>query len=434
MMSAAPGLAAGFALTLLGSGATFAPTFSAAEFVDSVGVNTHLHHAGSFYDLHFEQVAPRLLAARITHVRDGASDLDGRFYPRDGAERFAALGRAGIRVTFIFRPWVSREFVAGWPARVAPAFEAYEAPNEFNLQKAVPWSETLRAWLPRFAQFIRDTPAVSHYPVLGPSIADLGGEPQRQLGDLSTNFDFGNLHKYYRAYPVTNDGYGAPGTAPCDQFRYGQLDYALCQARRISANKPLICTEAGYGSAGTPGRELSPGLQARYVTRMLLLHYAAGVRRTFLYQLADSGDDGGAHFGLLTADGAEKPAYRQLAALLGELAGPPLAAAPGPLPFTVVPMPTALRAMSFKKRDGTHRIVLWQEVASVDPRTSAPLLVPAQAVRLTLPANYRATSVIGFDADGRPAPRAVAPIRSIDLDVTDNPTLVRVVPIARENP
>jgi hypothetical protein len=420
---------------LLAASATAAiPTFSAGEFIDSVGVNTHLHHAGTFYDLHFEQMLSRLLAARITHVRDGATDLDGNFYPRDAAERFAALGRAGIRVTFIFRPWVSREFVTGWPARVAPAFEAYEAPNEFNLQTAVPWSKTLRDWLPRFAQYIREEPAVARYPIVGPSIADLGGEPQRQLGDLSAHFDYGNLHKYYRAYTVENAGYGAPGTAPCERLRYGQLGYALCQARRISADKPVICTEAGYGGAGTPGRELSPELQARYVTRLLLLHFAAGIRRTFLYQLADSGTDAGAHFGLLDEQGGEKPAYRQVAALMAELAGAPPDRSPAPLPATLASAPPALKAMAFGKGDGGYRLVLWQEVASADPRTSAPLPVASRQVQVSLPANYRFTGVLAFGTDGRATTRAVPASRTLDLDVTDNPTVVRVIPFAQEDP
>lgn len=421
-------------LLLATSATAEVPTYSAGEFVDSVGVNTHLHHVGSFYDLHFEQVVSRLLAARITHVRDGATDLDGSFYPRDAAERFAALGRAGIGVTFIFRPWVSREFVTGWPARVAPAFEAYEAPNEFNLQNAVPWSKTLRDWLPRFAQFIREDPAVARYPIVGPSIADLGGEPQRQLGDLSAYLDYGNLHKYYRAYTVDNSGYGAPGTVPCERLRYGQLGYALCQARRISADKPMVCTEAGYGSGATPGRELSPELQARYVSRLLLLHFEAGIRRTFIYQLADSGNDAGAHFGLLDAEGEEKPAYRQVAALLRELSGTRADPSPTPLPVSLAPAPPALKAMAFSMGDGSYRLVSWLEVPGADPRTSAPLPVAGQQVHLALPANYRFTAVVGFEADGRAQSRAVSARRMLDLDVTDNPTIVRVMPSAQEKP
>ena len=124
----------------------------------------------------------RLLAARIRHIRDGAMDQDGGFSERDRAERFRELGEAGIRVTFIFRPMVTREFVQGFPERVRPAFEAYELPNELNQQKNLPWAEALRVWMPMFAQYVRGDRESARYPILGPSIADLGGDPQRLLG------------------------------------------------------------------------------------------------------------------------------------------------------------------------------------------------------------------------------------------------------------
>src|SRR5688500_6117667 len=150
----------------------------AHQFVDSDGVNTHLRHARSFYDLHFDVLKQRLREAHITHIRDGAADLDGGFDERDRAERFRELGEAGIRVTFMFRPMVSREFVQGFPERVHPAFEAYELPNELNQQKSLPWPETLRVWMPLFAQYVRDDQRSARYPIIGPSIADLGGDPQ----------------------------------------------------------------------------------------------------------------------------------------------------------------------------------------------------------------------------------------------------------------
>ena len=60
---------AGFiALVLLAAnaGASTRPaaTFWAHEFTESVGMNTHLRHARSFYDVHFDLVKQRLLAAR----------------------------------------------------------------------------------------------------------------------------------------------------------------------------------------------------------------------------------------------------------------------------------------------------------------------------------------------------------------------------------
>ena len=218
--------------------ATPMKAYPAWAFVDSVGVNTHLRYGGTYYDTKFAELKQRLLAAHLMHIRDGAMDLNGEFYPRDAAARFAELGRAGIRATFVFRAMVPREFVQGWPARVAPAFEAYELPNEFNLQKSLPWVETLRIWLPLFANYVRGNPSATNYQIVGPSIADVGGFPFLALGDQQKNLDFGNLHKYYRAFNPGTVGYGSVGKPPCDQLRYGALAYAQCEVRRVSGAKP----------------------------------------------------------------------------------------------------------------------------------------------------------------------------------------------------
>jgi hypothetical protein len=405
------------------------PTFWAHQFVDSVGVNTHLRHARSFYDAHFDVLKERLLAAHIKHIRDGATDEDGGFSARDRAERFRELGEAGIRVTFMFRPMVSREFVQGFPERVRPAFEAYELPNELNQQKNLPWPEVLRVWMPMFAQYVRDGGSEdarrAPYPVIGPSIADLGGDPQKKLGDQQRTLDYGNLHKYYRAFNPGTDGYGRPGTPPCEAWRYGALPHALCQVRRISGDKPMVCTEAGYASNGPSARAVTPEIQARYIARMLMLHLKAGVVRTFVYQLADHGSDEGGAMGLLARDGAQKPAWRQLSALMNELNDRAGTGDPEPLDVGVDGEARNLESMMFAKSDGSYRLVLWLEVPSVDPKTARDLAVAAQIVTLKLPRDFRARRVMTFESSGEPRVQtlnAAAP----RLPVDDNLSIVDI--------
>jgi len=398
----------------------------AYEFTDSVGVNIHLRHARSFYDLEFARVKQLLLAARIRHVRDGAMDLNGGFFERDRAERFRELGEAGIRVTFIFRPMVTREFVQGFPERVQPAFEAYELPNELNQQQSVPWAEVLRAWMPVFAEYVRSGRDSSRYPILGPSIADLGGDPHLLLGDRSEDLDLGNLHKYYRAFPPSTSGYGRPGRPPCEAFRYGALPYAMCQVRRISANKPIICTEAGYPTKGTSARAVTPKIQARYLARMLMLHLKAGIPRTFIYQMADHGTDEGASMGLLDADGTEKPAWRLLRALLHEFDDGPTSSAPPSLDVTLSGQLENLETMLFAKRDGSYRLVLWLETPSYDPETGRELAVAPQEVLLTLPREFQIRSAMTFDESGAASRRRLAgSARRLNID--DSLSVVDIV-------
>jgi hypothetical protein len=422
------GFVAGALLCAAACVAQAAPTMSrwAYEFTDSVGMNIHLRHARSFYDLEFARVKQLLLAARIRHVRDGAMDLNGGFFERDRAERFRELGEAGIRVTFIFRPMVTREFVQGFPARVQPAFEAYELPNEFNLQQALPWAEVLREWMPVFAGYVRTGTESARHPILGPSIADLGGDPHLLLGDRSDDLDFGNLHKYYRAFPPSTSGYGRPGRPPCEAVRYGALPYAMCQVRRISAGKPIICTEAGYTTKGSAERSVTPEVQARYLARMLMLHLKAGIPRTFIYQMVDHGTDEGAGMGLLDADGAEKPAWRQLRALMHEFNDTrPNSAAPS-LDVSLSGELENLETLLFAKADRSYRLVLWLETPSYDPEAGRELDVAPQEVLLTLPREFQIRSVMTFDESGAATQRRLAG-SSRRLTIDDNLSIVEIV-------
>lgn len=425
MKSAACLLALSWMVAGAAQARTAVDTWWAHQFTDSVGVNTHLRHARSFYDTGFPLMKQRLLAARIVHIRDGAMDQDGVFFARDRAERFRELGEAGIRATFIFRPMVTREFVQGFPERVHPAFEAFELPNELNQQKSMPWAESLRMWMPMFAQYIRGSRETARYPIIGPSIADLGGDPHKLLGEQADELDFGNLHKYYRAFNPATMGYGRRGSPPCDAWRYGALPYALCQVRRISADKPIVCTEAGYASNGPSTRAVTPEIQARYIARMLMLHLKAGVVRTFVYQLADHGSDEGANMGLLDAEGGEKPAWRQLSAIMNELDDVPGKGAPPPLEIALEGELENLEAMLFAKVDGSYRLVLWLEAPGIDPKLAKLLDVPAQQVALTLPAQFRARRLMTFEPSGAATVRTLTGADS-RLDIGDNLSIVDI--------
>jgi hypothetical protein len=420
-----PGLVA--ALVCTSAGALEVPTYSAHDFVDSVGVNTHLRHRRSVYDTRFAVLKQRLLDAHITHVRDGAMDKDGEFHDADAALRFAELGRAGIRITFVFRPMAPRAFVQGWPARVAPSFEAYELPNEMNQVKNLPWAETLRIYMPLFREYVRSEPSVARYAIVGPSLADVGGDPFTLLGDHSADLDFGNVHKYYRAWNPGVAGYGKRGDPPCEAFEYGALAYALCRVRIVSGDKPVMITEAGYATGGKPGYFVPPDIQARYVSRMLLLHFMAGVRRTFVYQLADHGSDTGGTLGLLDSDAQEKPAFRELAALMQSLSDA-AGEKPAPLGAKLDGTLDGVQALCFGKRDGSYRLVTWLEVPGYDVKNSRPLAVPPRPVRLSLPAEYAVRRVTTFGADG--APRVEQGGRDA-FDLTDNLTVFEIARSAR---
>jgi hypothetical protein len=291
---------------------------SAAEFVDSIGIDAHFTQFSTPYVTRLPLVRQKLLDLGIRHVREGAIDSQGGFSDEDQAELFRDLGRSGIRVTFIFNANMSREFVQGFPARVAPAFEAYEFPNEFNNTSNGHWAADLRAWAVTLRTYVRSNPATASYPIIGPSLIG-GDDPPTALGDLSAYMDFGNIHAYYSSRPPGTDGWGGQSTSPCSTWHYGSTGFDLCNARRVSGQKPIISTETGWGSDATAADQVNETMQAKYLARALLMHLEAGITRTFIYQLIDSGDDGFGAFGLLTPTGAEKPAYREIRSLIAQM-------------------------------------------------------------------------------------------------------------------
>jgi hypothetical protein len=386
-------------LAAVGPAAAFTPAVHwARNFVDSVGVNTHMLHADSFYGAHFDLMKQKLLSARISHIRDGAMDQRGGFSSGDQAARFSELGKAGIHVEFLSRLSMSREFIQGFPARVSPAFEAWELPNELNAQP-IPWVTTLRSWMPLFAQYIR-SPAQTVYPIIGPSLVDLGNNPYRQLGNQADHIDFGNIHKYYRNFNPGTSGYGGAGNAPCSAVRYGSLSYSTCNEAAISGTKPVIITESGYGTDAVAGKAVTPQVQAKYISRLLLLHMAAGIRRTYIYQLADYGTDGFGAFGLLTQDGTEKPAFRELSNLLNEMYDQASVGHPTKPTFSIGGETRDVVCTVFEKSDGSYRLVAWLEKPSYDTRADKVIAVPGQQVTLTALTGYRVRRLLTFDDSG----------------------------------
>jgi hypothetical protein len=406
------------------------PLFRAYDFTNSVGVNVHLLHPDTIYGK-FELLKQRLLAAHIHHVRDGALDQRGGFSNGDQAALFRELGEAGIRVTFIFKLGLSQQFIEGFPERVSPAFEAYEFVNELNIQNRPQWATELRGWVPSFQRMAKSSPASASYDIIAPSLADLANDPYAALGNVSAFVQFGNIHKYYRNFPPSTTGYGRNGLPPCAAYQYGSLAYALCHARKVSGDKPVICTEAGYGTNPAAGKQVTAEVQARYISRMLMLHLKAGIPRTFIYQLADYGDDSYSSFGLLTDSGAEKPAFRQLRGLMSELDDAASSASAQSLDLSIPERPPGLEAMLFQKNDGSYRLVLWLETPSYDPRADqmrgAPLTVPAHDVIVALPADHVGRAIVTFRDNGEALRRTVpgAPSR-VTLPVDDNVTILDI--------
>jgi hypothetical protein len=325
---------------------TSEPATPADAFVDSIGVNTHFENSSMPYMAQFPQVKTLLTAAGIRHFRNNIS-----FSPAFIAN-VQQLGAANIHGTYVTLPSNTMSDVQGYPALVSPSLEQFEAPNEPDDQGGQPnWLQPCIAYQHSLYSWVKSSPATAGYPVLGPGLAFASNF--QQLGNLSSYLDVGNFHDYMGAY---NPGFvGGP---------YGGMKAIVADAQITSGNKPVMSTETGYSTIlGNPSIDYRTDL--RYVTRLYLEQFNAGISRSYVYEFIDESaavQSFGTN-GLLQNNLTPKPAYTGVASLIGALNDPGA-------PFTTSPLNYNLSGLStvhhllMQKRNGTYVLAIWLELPS----------------------------------------------------------------------
>ena len=365
---------------------------AADDFVDTVGVNIHLHYEGTAYRDNFPLIKKRLIELGVRHVRDGLVDTTWRPY----YDRHNELGAAGIKGTFITSPQQATDVWTSYPARVAQSFEAFEGPNEYDQSRDPNWARTLTQAMIRL-RTIRNDPRVGHFPIYGPSLTTEGAYVA--LGDVSAYFDFANLHNYFAGRHPATRGWGANG--------YGSLAWHLRLSSRYAAGRPIVSTETGYQDGPSIIDSVPQDVVGRYMPMLLLEQFRVGITRTFIYELADFARSGS--YGLLNSDGSPKPSFNAVRNLLGLFADPGPPFTPRDVRYTVATSDVDLRHQAFQKRDGTYLIALWLSRPVYDPATRARTTVAAQDVVVTLPAPLRHVRTHRWQADGAVAVTAITP-------------------------
>ena len=178
-------------------------------------------------------------------------------------------------------------------------------------------------------------------------------------------------------------------------------------------------------------------MQANYLLGLLLDEAAAGVARTYLYDLIDDGADlpqteREDHFGLFRHDGSPKPAATAIHNLTTLLADP--GAGSGAfrldgLSFTAagVPYDHTGNTMQLQKSDGTQVIAAWNEQQPWDPDTQTAAPVQHMPATVDLQRNYR--TVLVYDPTVGTAPlQTLHNVSRVVLDLTDHPLLVVIPP------
>lgn len=391
---------------------------SADDFVNSIGLNVHLSYFRTTYGTGWADITrPKLEALGVRHLRDAGVVVANDGWMRTVYGRMNELARSGIRFTLYARLPAGEELgtVNGFSRLLQfglPAIEGFEGLNEHDLTKRPGWIGEVESAQQELYRAVRDNPQTRDLPVYGPSFGRAGNA--RGVVDLSSWMDFGNIHPY------------PGGLMPLSNIQDHET-----KVRSLMGSHPLVVTETGYHTAMKwrgehPG--VSEAAMARYVPRLFLDYYAAGIDRTYLYEFLDEGTDQGQreqNFGLLRADGSEKPAYNSLKNLIAVLKDPGPAFTPGSLDYRVVGDTSGVNVMLFQKRDRRFYLAVWQEVPSYDQSAKLETLVNDRSLRVELPGRSRLTV---YQPVKSATPALSIQASSVDIQVPDSPVIVEIEP------
>jgi len=347
---------------------------SALAFTGTVGINIHLTYDNTIYKTNFPLVLSSLLDLGIRHVRDGLVDYGpGTSFYYTEHQQLAANGIGGDFISSINQP---ESLLTAYPARVGD-MEALEAPNEYDTSGDPQWAKTLAAYLPVLHDAVYGSQPMSGVSLYGPSLVNqnwyASNNSYAQLGPVSNLFDYGNLHNYQAGRNP-----GTPGWTPQG---YGSIAFAISSARQDWPTVPIVTTEIGYVDNPALPSNIPDVPFAKYIPRVLLEQYLHGIVRTYVYSLADTylaGDS----YGLLRADGSEKPAYLSLRSMMHLLADPGASYTTGKLAWSMTGASSDVHHLLLQKRDGTFLLALWIEEPCYDVDAQTYLTVPPQNITL----------------------------------------------------
>jgi len=394
------------------------PAISADAFVDSVGVNVHLHYTDTAY-VHFDLVEKALKDLGVRHIRDKLMDTSWSPY----YDRLNTLGRAGIKAVLITSPEQSDAVLVGYPGRVLDSFEAYEGPNEYDQSKDPNWAASLTAFLARLCRAVRSNPATSHFPILGPSLTYPASFPK--LAATSPYFDYANLHNYFGGRNP-----GTPGWDLNDLNGHGSYAWHLDLADRAWPGTTVISTETGYFNDPAKADAVPENVAGTYMPRLLFEQWMHGIKRTYLYELVDIGpvsEFTDATYGLLRSDFSPKPSYNAVKSVLRLLSDPGPSFRAGNLNFELAGELTDVHHLLLEKRNGTFYLAIWIEESGYDVAAKAAVPVPEHTIVVTTRDRVRMNLHI-LDQNGQMRASVLRPAQRQRMAVSDRVSILEIIP------
>jgi hypothetical protein len=391
---------------------------SAYDFVNSIGVNVHLNYFDTIYG-NFPLVRRELTSIGIRHVRDGVH-LQNADYNDTLYGRWVQLGKIGVRFDAVLDPRsnlgpVTPALLDRVNRLAGQTIESFEGPNELDISNLPDWPSIDRNYQTTLFDSTRSMASGGSIKVIGPSMASASNGAQ--VGALSDQIDFGNLHPY-----------------PAAQMPSVVFPKETNLAKAISGDKELVFTESGYHNALRDHSDqpaVSETAAAKYIPRLFLEDFARGIVRTYLYEFFDESLDPELnhfqmHWGLIRADGSEKPAFAAMTNLIGELEDDEEPAQLQQLTWTLSTTNTSVHHLLLEQSTGELDLVLWQEVASYNPSRQTDVANVPVTADLTL--RQRAHAIALYEpVKQAQALHTYTDVASVPLEISDHPLVVKIV-------
>jgi hypothetical protein len=390
---------------------------SAYDFVNSIGVNTHLNYFDRLYG-NFPLVERELRSIGIHHLRDGIH-LQNADYNNAVYGRWIQLGKLGIRFDAVLDPrsnlgQLTPALLENVDQLSGHTIESFEGPNELDISGVPDWPSVDRSYQKMISAAVRPLPNAAQIHLISPSLAfaSHGSAP----GSYGDSIDEGNLH----SYPA--------GQMPSTVFPE-QTDLA----KVMFGDGTIVMTETGYHNAlndhtDQPG--VSEQAAAKYIPRLFLEDFARNIPRTYLYEFMDEAPDPALsnnqlHWGLVRADGSEKPAFTAVKRLIAELADSAEVAQPMQLAWSLSPAGESIHHLLLQKSGGEFYLILWQEVPSYNSKSQSDIVNPDAVGVLTL--GCRARSITLYEPSVQEGPiKSVPGATSVTLAIPDHPLVVAI--------
>lgn len=388
----------------------------ASDFVNSLGVNTHLGWGNSSYT-NTATVQKAIAYLGVRHVRDsipfGTMVASMKMLHDQNGVTFDVVSHSA--------PLDLAADISGlmWMVQNAPGvIDGFEGPNEFNAnddhapgilggansRNNFPWGPAANAY---YYAGLRSHTALGGIRYVGVTTSNASTAQAASMGDMSAHVDVSSWHTYF------NNG----------EQPYGHLARGYSNAHATAPSRPMWYTETGCTSSSETAYTWcgNAPADAKLMLNVMADAVHVGGGRAYVYELLNNrlgtpaltDTEGG--FGLFDGSGSPKHQAVALHNLMSILADSGSNFTPTSINYSVSNLPSGAQSMALQKSSGDTYLMFWAEpTGGVIPST----------VTVTLSARH-ALSVYDplFGAD--PAGNTVT-ADHISLAVSDHPVLVRI--------